>query len=186
MRDWTSVLSPLLCGLISGIVQIFYALELCPYFRRFLEVTHVGQPHCRFREQHDSPSTCHGDCFAGTGTESCRHSRVFIAASKSDAAESHSTTSSVLVGSLVTDIIIAASMTWMLHTARFHIRNTRVNSVVNRIIMASIQTGALTVICAGASLALFARYTHKDYYFSPTYILAKLYSNMTSDSRKPQ
>ncbi|KAJ7097391.1 hypothetical protein C8R44DRAFT_989078 [Mycena epipterygia] len=160
---WTSVLSPILCGLISAIVQIFYAFRIATFgnniITRLLATVIVLL------------------ALAQSLAAIVASSLLQMNLTQQNLIRLHPLFSFWLVGSFVTDIIIAASMTWMLHTARFHIHNSRINNAVNRIIMATIQTGALTVICAGVSLALFAKYTEENYYFAFTYILGKLYSN---------
>ncbi|KAJ7132547.1 hypothetical protein C8R44DRAFT_774171 [Mycena epipterygia] len=142
---WTSVLSPILCGLISAIVQIFYAFRIAT--------------------------------FGSNAILRLLATLIVLLSLAQSVAAIVASSLFWLAGSFATDIIIAASMTWMLYTNRFHIRNARRNSMFNRLVMASIQTGMLTVICAGVSLALFDKYTEKNYYFAFTYILGKLYSN---------
>ncbi|KAJ7060802.1 hypothetical protein C8F01DRAFT_1140942 [Mycena amicta] len=68
--------------------------------------------------------------------------------------------------SFVTDILIAGSMILILYTAKtkFDTSISRVDSLLNRLILNTIRTGALTVVCAGTTLALFVKYTDKDYY----------------------
>ncbi|KAJ7146680.1 hypothetical protein C8R44DRAFT_17678 [Mycena epipterygia] len=157
---WTSVLSPILCGLISAIVQIFYAFRIATFgsnaILRLLATLIVLL------------------ALAQSLTAIVASSLLQLNSTQQNVIRLHPLFSFWLAGSFVTDIIIAASMTWMLHTDKFHIRNARRNSIVNRLIMAGIQTGALTVICAGVSLALFSKYTKKNYYFAFTYILGKL------------
>ncbi|KAJ7232684.1 hypothetical protein C8J57DRAFT_1383407 [Mycena rebaudengoi] len=82
-----------------------------------------------------------------------------------------------LAGSFATDILITGSMIWILHTAKPRAWIAPTENMLNRLIINSIQTGTVTVVCAGITLALFIQFTDKNYYFAFSYILGKLYSN---------
>ncbi|KAJ7291719.1 hypothetical protein C8J57DRAFT_1273801 [Mycena rebaudengoi] len=82
-----------------------------------------------------------------------------------------------LSGSFVTDIIIAGSMIWTLQTAKPRAWIAPTERLLNRLITNSIQTGTVTVVCAGITMALFIHFKDKNYYYASAYILGKLYSN---------
>ncbi|KAJ7291662.1 hypothetical protein C8J57DRAFT_1588144 [Mycena rebaudengoi] len=75
------------------------------------------------------------------------------------------------------DIIIAGSMIWILQTAKPRAWISPTESLLNRLIINSIQTGTMTVVCAGITIALLIHFTDKNYYYAFAYILEKLYSN---------
>src|SRR4051812_24446871 len=62
-----------------------------------------------------------------------------------------------------------------LYTAKSRTPWSRTDNLFNRLIINAIQTGSITVICAGVDLALFVAFTSNNYHYVPAYILAKLY-----------
>ncbi|KAJ7765660.1 hypothetical protein B0H16DRAFT_1454228 [Mycena metata] len=81
-----------------------------------------------------------------------------------------------LVGSFATDLLITGSMLWILQTSKSRSLVTPTNSLLNRLIVNTIQTGAATVVCAGIGLATFVKYTDKNYYYAFIYVLGKICS----------
>ncbi|KAJ7060562.1 hypothetical protein C8F01DRAFT_1084257 [Mycena amicta] len=82
-----------------------------------------------------------------------------------------------LITSFTNDILIAGSMIWVLSSSKDTAFTSTMNSLLDRLIINSIQTGVVTVLCAGATLILFLKSTDTVYYAIPLYILGKLYSN---------
>ncbi|KAI0055435.1 hypothetical protein BV25DRAFT_1921827 [Artomyces pyxidatus] len=80
-----------------------------------------------------------------------------------------------LSGSFAADILVTGCMCSILYEAKTRI--SRPNAMLDRLIANTIQTGMITVICAGVELALFITLTSRNYYLAPAYILGKLYSN---------
>ncbi|KAL0568096.1 hypothetical protein V5O48_013896 [Marasmius crinis-equi] len=113
-----------------------------------------------------------------------------------------------LAGSLTTDILITGCMTHILYKARADTRYLNSETMLTRMINNTVQTGAITVICAAVDLALFTKYVNTNYHYVPcvqfllsssvdpdgkpekrAYILGKLYSNslmLNLNLRKPQ
>ncbi|KAJ7631345.1 hypothetical protein DFH06DRAFT_1224290 [Mycena polygramma] len=163
---WTSVLSPILCGIISAMVQIFYAMRIWLLKRstlpRLLACLIVLL------------------ALAQSLTAIIACSLLQTDLTQANLLRLHPAFSFWLAGSFATDILVAASMTWILYSAKpthpaLAAQNT--DGMLNRLIVNTIQTGTVTVLCAGIALALFIKYTDKNYYFALTYVLGKLYSN---------
>ncbi|KAI0054976.1 hypothetical protein BV25DRAFT_1922215 [Artomyces pyxidatus] len=82
-----------------------------------------------------------------------------------------------LAGSFVADIFISCSMIWILYRAKKEAVWTRSETLLNRLIVNSIRTGTVTVVCAAIDLALFIALVNGTYCLTPAFILGKLYSN---------
>ncbi|KAJ6511249.1 hypothetical protein DFH09DRAFT_1333861 [Mycena vulgaris] len=182
---WTSVMSPILCGVISAMVQIFYALRIWTLKRnaipRLLAILIIllalGQ----------SLAAIVASSVVGINSGICISSkphRVPLDSSRSLSIRSkllrlHPVFSFWLAGSFATDILVAGGMIWILYTAHPTLPqyNSNIESILNRLMLNTIQTGMVTVLCAGIALALFVGFTNRNYYWAFTYILGKLYSN---------
>ncbi|KAK7020649.1 hypothetical protein VNI00_017687 [Paramarasmius palmivorus] len=60
-------------------------------------------------------------------------------------------------GSFVADVLITGSMFWILHTAKANSSFAQSDVFINRLILNTVQTGALTVVAATVDLALFTK-----------------------------
>ncbi|KAI0049155.1 hypothetical protein FA95DRAFT_1604686 [Auriscalpium vulgare] len=94
-----------------------------------------------------------------------------------------------LAGSFVADILISGCMVWILYTEKRDFTvTTRIESIINKLMINAIQTGLVTVACAGVELSLFVTVGKAgNYPLIPAYILGKLYSNsllVTLNARK--
>ncbi|KAJ6562130.1 hypothetical protein B0H19DRAFT_93184 [Mycena capillaripes] len=82
-----------------------------------------------------------------------------------------------LAGSFVDDIIITICMTHILSQAKnrtsWNATETMLTTLINRVI----QSGAATVIVAAIDLAVFVQLPDKNYFYVPSYILGKVYTN---------
>ncbi|KAJ6542522.1 hypothetical protein DFH09DRAFT_1089077 [Mycena vulgaris] len=164
---WTAVMSPILCGIISAMVQIFYAMRIWTLktnaIPRLLAILIILLQETLSQEQ---------------------------------LLRLHPVFSFWLAGSFATDILVARSMIWIvrsnlspryqpvttptqLYTAKPTLPeySSNTESTLNRLMLNTIQTGTVTVLCAGITLALFIKFIDRNYYFAFTYILGKLYSN---------
>ncbi|KAJ7441720.1 hypothetical protein FB451DRAFT_1414511 [Mycena latifolia] len=160
---WTSLMIPLLCGLISAMVQIFYAFRIWKlkktavfrFLAGFIVLLAIAQ----------SIGSIAGSAvlFGHLDVEG------FI--------RSHPILTFWLAGSLVTDIVIAGTMIWILYTAKSAIDTPRTRSLLNRLMVNTIQTGTATAVCAGIELILWVKFTDTNYHIAFGYVLAKLYSN---------
>ncbi|KAJ7633622.1 hypothetical protein DFH06DRAFT_1222376 [Mycena polygramma] len=76
--------------------------------------------------------------------------------------------------SALTDILIAASMTYYLSTKVTEFRRTR--ALVSRLIRLTLETGSLTAVLAVTNLILFLAFPDKTYYIIPTVLMARFYA----------
>ncbi|KAI0261391.1 hypothetical protein BC834DRAFT_972795 [Gloeopeniophorella convolvens] len=91
-----------------------------------------------------------------------------------------------LAGSAVADVIIAASMTYLLVRSRKSEYQHSANNVMTNLVRLTIETNAASAIVALIGLVLFAAIPNHGYYYTPTAIVGKLYSNtllMTFNNR---
>ncbi|KAJ7435221.1 hypothetical protein B0H11DRAFT_2277736 [Mycena galericulata] len=173
--SWTTVISPIMCGIISAMVQIFYAYRIWALRRnimpRLLAILII------LLALTQALAAIIGSLLLETNLTQENLIRL------------HPIFSLWLAGSFTTDVLVTGSMIWILHTSKSTSRVSQTDSLLNRLILNTIQTGTVTVICAGVGLALFIVYTDRNYYFAFTYILGKLYSNSfmaTINSRAPR
>ncbi|VDC07358.1 unnamed protein product [Peniophora sp. CBMAI 1063] len=80
-----------------------------------------------------------------------------------------------LVGSFAADVLITSCMVWLLYRARTRTIWAQSQTLYDRLIMNTVQTGMVTVIAAGACLALWE--IQNRYYLVPAIVIGKLYSN---------
>ncbi|KAH8108687.1 hypothetical protein DFH11DRAFT_1731689 [Phellopilus nigrolimitatus] len=83
-------------------------------------------------------------------------------------------TTAVLGTSVLVDLIIAVSLTFFLYHLR---RAFTASSLVNGLIMYSIETGAITSVCGIATLITFDAMPTTFVYMTFFFVLSKLYSN---------
>ncbi|KAJ7579142.1 hypothetical protein C8J56DRAFT_1110281 [Mycena floridula] len=81
-----------------------------------------------------------------------------------------------LVAGAITDILVAATMSFLLLRARSS-TSRRSNAMIERIVQLVVETNAATAFVAIVSIALYAGCPGKSYFLCPTFILGKLYSN---------
>ncbi|THH17015.1 hypothetical protein EW146_g3717 [Bondarzewia mesenterica] len=83
-----------------------------------------------------------------------------------------------LATSLAADILVAASMLWILYTAKAHTMWPESESLIARLITNAIGTGAAVAVCGLITLILFVTSPENSLqYLSGAYLLGKLYSN---------
>ncbi|KAJ7886135.1 hypothetical protein B0H14DRAFT_1320579 [Mycena olivaceomarginata] len=169
---WTTLVSPIMCGIISAMVQIFYAFRIWVLRRNLFSlllailIVLLALAH------------------ALGGSLLLEESL-----SQANLIRLHPLFMLWLTGSFLTDVLIMGSMVWILHTSKFTSRVPQTDSLLNRLMLNTIQTGTATAVCAGVALVLFVKYTDKNYYLAFTYVLGKLYSNSfmaTINSRTPR
>lgn len=85
------------------------------------------------------------------------------------------TTAVWLGGTALCDIIICCAMFYFLSKSRTGFRAT--DSLLNKLIRITIETGMLTAIIAIIELTLFLTFKHNFYHVVPAFMLSKLYSN---------
>ncbi|KAI0033251.1 hypothetical protein K488DRAFT_70025 [Vararia minispora EC-137] len=79
-----------------------------------------------------------------------------------------------LSGSFVVDFIIASCMIWKLHRAKQQSDWTQSRSILNRLIIRTIQTGLLTAVIAAVDLFLWVHYRDAQYHLTAALTLGKL------------
>ncbi|VDC04873.1 unnamed protein product [Peniophora sp. CBMAI 1063] len=82
-----------------------------------------------------------------------------------------------LAASFTADTLIAGCMIWLLYQARSRTVWVQSQTLYDRLIVNSVQTGLITAVTAGVALALWKGYPQDNFYLCPGYILGKLYSN---------
>jgi len=82
-----------------------------------------------------------------------------------------------LAGSFVTDILITGCMIWLLLHAQKRTVWSQTSSILNKLIVNTIQTGLITSLVAGVDLFLWVHYKNDNYELGAAFILGKLYSN---------
>ncbi|KAF7330972.1 hypothetical protein MVEN_02437300 [Mycena venus] len=173
--SWTTVISPIMCGTISAKVQIFYAFRIRALRRsvipRLLAILIV------LLALSQSLAAIIGSLL------------LLESLTQENLIRLHPLFTLWLAGRFSTDVLITGSLVWILQTSKSTSRVSQTDSLLNRLILNTIQTGTVTVVCAGIALALFVKYTDRNYYFAFAYILGKLYSNSfmaTMNSRVPR
>ncbi|KAJ7272925.1 hypothetical protein C8J57DRAFT_262325 [Mycena rebaudengoi] len=83
-----------------------------------------------------------------------------------------------LIGSFACDILIAAGMLTILAQARKQSPYAMTDSIMTKLIISTVETGALTALTAGINLLLYLLYGDTLTYDVPSFILGKMYSNV--------
>ncbi|KAJ6574422.1 hypothetical protein B0H19DRAFT_934951, partial [Mycena capillaripes] len=150
--SWTTIISPITCGIISAMVQLFYASRIWILKRdiipRMLAVLIAVL------------------ALAQSLAAIIGSSLLLETLSQEQLLHLHPAFSFWLAGSFVTDILIAGSMIWILHTSKSTAYISHTDSILNRLILNTVQTGTVTVVCAGIMLALFIKFTDRNYYYA--------------------
>ncbi|KAJ7184633.1 hypothetical protein C8R46DRAFT_1208816 [Mycena filopes] len=161
---WTTLVRPIMCGIISTMVQLLYAFRIWSLNRTVV-----------FRVLVAFIVTL--ALMQGIAAIAASGLLVNEGLSQPTLLRLHPVFVLWLVGSFVTDLVIAGSMLWILQASKTQTFITETNSLLNRLILNTIRTGSATVICAGIGMALFVKYTDKNSYYVFTYTLGKVYSN---------
>ncbi|THV04740.1 hypothetical protein K435DRAFT_850589 [Dendrothele bispora CBS 962.96] len=83
-----------------------------------------------------------------------------------------------LVGTFVADVLIAACMVYVLRKAQQRAFSLRSETILTRLLMNAVNTGAVTAVGAGIELIMFLVFTNNNYHQAPAFVLGKLYSNV--------
>ncbi|KAJ7182055.1 hypothetical protein C8R46DRAFT_1069088 [Mycena filopes] len=144
---WSAPVIPFMSGLISAVVQVFYAWRIWTLTR-----TSIMRAICV----------------------------LIVLVRKSFR------TRFIVSRSFVADIIITMCMTYILVQARNKSAWGPTETLLTKLINRIIQSGAATVIIAAIDLGLFVTVPDTNYYFVPSYILAKINSLMLNlNLRRP-
>ncbi|KAJ7677443.1 hypothetical protein B0H17DRAFT_113220 [Mycena rosella] len=163
---WTAAMVPFMCGLISAIVQIFYARRIWALssnnFIRgvsvFIVLTALAQ----------GLSAMSGAIVAMTYKHGYSQPTI---------KEMHTTFEIWLAGSLATDAMIAACMAYTLSQAKARTSWSNSQTLLTNLINRAVQTGAVTALCASVEFAVFVQFPEYTYHYAAGYTLGKLYSN---------
>ncbi|KAJ7816493.1 hypothetical protein B0H14DRAFT_2844538 [Mycena olivaceomarginata] len=160
---WTGYVHVIAVGVVSAMVQIFYAVRLSTLRKSFITKLLTGLIVLLALAQ----------CTAATVATALNAKIPTL----SELLKLHPVYSFWLVASFVTDILISGSMIWILYTAKNTAFTPTTNNLLDRLNINSVQTGGITAACAGVTLILFLKSTDTVYYGIPLYMLGKLYSN---------
>ncbi|KAJ7132987.1 hypothetical protein C8R46DRAFT_1235531 [Mycena filopes] len=174
---WTASIVPFMCGLVSAIVQIFYARRIWVLSPN--RTTHVLAIVIVLTAIAQGIGAMAGGMVAAT-------SRDF----------SHKTIVEMkdqfilwLAGSLAADALITGCMAYMLSKAKARTSWRNSETLLSGLITRTLETGALTMVGAAVELALFVQFPDKTFHYVPGYTLGKLYSNslmLNLNMRRPQ
>ncbi|KAF9265657.1 hypothetical protein L218DRAFT_154153 [Marasmius fiardii PR-910] len=158
---WSAEMIPFMCGLVSCIVQLFYAWRIWVLsskykFLRLLAVLVVMLSLMQ-------------------GLSAMIAAIILLINSdQQNLLRLHPAFSVWLAGSFVTDIMITSSMSYILYKAKEASKWAGSETMLTRMINNTIQTGAVTVVCALIDLVLFTKYIQTTYHQVPAYVLGKL------------
>lgn len=83
-----------------------------------------------------------------------------------------------LAGSLAVDFLIAASMVTILAQAKINSTFKKTETLITKLIVHTVETGVVTVITATVDLSLYLTFPNNFMHIVPALILGKLYSNI--------
>ncbi|KAJ6617534.1 hypothetical protein B0H10DRAFT_1305648 [Mycena sp. CBHHK59/15] len=160
---WSACMIVFMCGLIAGIVQLFYAWRLwaLAWSKIMIAVVILIV------------------LLALTQSLSAMVTAVLLLLSpeQKTVLRLHPGFSVWLAGSLATDVLITTCMTYILYSAKMRTPWADSVTMLGRLVNITVQTGLATVVTACIDLILFLHFSTTDYHLVPAYILGKLYSN---------
>ncbi|KAJ6471187.1 hypothetical protein DFH09DRAFT_1476764 [Mycena vulgaris] len=155
---WVIAMVPFMCGLVSAIVQIFYARRIWALspnnFVRGVSVVIV------LTALAQGLSAMTGALVAALSSNGPSQTKI-----------------AQMQATLATDALIAACMSYILSRAKSRTSWSKSQTLLSNLITRAVQTGAITVVCASVELAVFIRFPAYTYHFVPGYTMGKLYSN---------
>ncbi|KAI0313066.1 hypothetical protein OF83DRAFT_1176023 [Amylostereum chailletii] len=152
-EPWSAALLPLMAGVVSGLVQMFYAWRIWILSRSMITKGLAVLIALLALTQ----------SMAATVSSSIIESKPVT----KEVVRLRPVLSLWLAGSFVTDIFITACMVWLLFQAKAHTSWSKTQGLIHNLMMLSIQTGCLTVICAGIDLFLFYKWTELNFHLAP-------------------
>ncbi|KAJ7784360.1 hypothetical protein B0H16DRAFT_295275 [Mycena metata] len=174
---WTASMVPFMCGLVSAIVQIFYARRI--WLLSPNRVTQILAVVIVLTALAQGIGAMAGGMVAAT-------SRSF---SRKTILEMKDQFTLWLAGSLAADALITGCMGYILARAKSRTSWQKSETMLSHLIIRTMETGALTMIGAAVELALFVLFPDRTYHYVPGYTLGKLYSNslmLSLNIRRPQ
>ncbi|KAJ7610621.1 hypothetical protein DFH06DRAFT_1374281 [Mycena polygramma] len=160
---WTSCTIAVMAGLVSAIVQIFFAWRINTLKGNVLLVRIISYFIVLAALMQSLSAIVNGIRFqlqpaSGAGTQQQLEIGVKI----------------WLIGSFVCDILIAATMITILSQIRASTPWKATDSLITKLIYHTIETGAITAITAGIELGLFLAYPSTTLDIAPAFLLGKL------------
>nr|GAT46950.1 predicted protein [Mycena chlorophos] len=177
---WTALMAPITCGIVAALVQIFYAWQIWRWSDKLLPRLTAALIVLLALLQTLAAVVADLLLWQNLSQSNLLQLHPVFEVFLYDLIDvwHHLNLPQIWLSvSFITDILIATSMILMLQGSKTHSNLTRIDNIIDRLIINSIRTGAITVICAGVTLALFIQYTDKNYFHAFVAILGKLYSN---------
>uniref|UniRef100_A0A0W0F0J5 DUF6534 domain-containing protein n=1 Tax=Moniliophthora roreri TaxID=221103 RepID=A0A0W0F0J5_MONRR len=153
---------PVLSGIVSVLAQLFYAHRIMSFSRSVAGrivagvIAIIALLQC-------SAAIAGGVQARNVGKLSEVPEKTYVA------------TSVWLAGAAVCDIMISASMTWLLANSGTFFKETK--DIIARLIRLTIETGFITALFAVLDLTLFLAFPRYTYHVVPAFCLGKVYSN---------
>ncbi|KAJ7139093.1 hypothetical protein C8R44DRAFT_763882 [Mycena epipterygia] len=160
---WSAAMIVFMCGLIAGIVQLFYAWRIWVLARSKIVVAIAII----------IVLTALTQSFSAMVTSIL----LLREPNQRTVLRLHPGFTVWLAGSLITDVLITSCMTYTLYTAKTRTAWAASETLLGRMVKITVQTGLATVVTACIDLFLFIHFTANDFHLVPAYILGKLYSN---------
>ncbi|KAJ7698008.1 hypothetical protein B0H17DRAFT_978399 [Mycena rosella] len=172
---WSASMIPILCGIVAGTVQIFYAWRiwvLAPD-QRLLKGMAVLIVLLALTQ-------CTSAIVAGA--------LVLRTPTQGELLVIKPEVTTWLSCSFIVDFFITASMTFILTQAKDQSGWGPSETVITALIHRVVQTGAASAVCAAIDLWMFVGYPGTNIHFVPAFILGKVYTNslmLTLNLRRP-
>ncbi|KAJ7708736.1 hypothetical protein B0H17DRAFT_1191234 [Mycena rosella] len=158
---WSASMIPLLCGIVSAAVQIFYAWRIWVLAtNRFLKALSILIVVLAFTQ--------------GIA--------AVLSGALTELLKLHPEVSLWLSTSFTVDVIITASMTFILSRAKKNTVWSPTEAMLTKLIHRVVQTGAASATCAAVDLAMFVHFPATNFHFAPAYILGKLHEQSNVDA----
>ncbi|KAJ7449290.1 hypothetical protein FB451DRAFT_1288030 [Mycena latifolia] len=160
---WSACMIVFMCGLVAGIVQLFYAWRIWALARTKVIIAIAILI----------------VLMALTQSISAMVTAILLLLDPNQKAvlRLHPGFTIWLSGSLATDVFITTCMTYILYTAKMKTAWADSETLLGRMVRITVQTGLATVVTACIDLFLFVHFTNNDFHLVPAYVLGKLYSN---------
>ncbi|EKM52235.1 uncharacterized protein PHACADRAFT_260469 [Phanerochaete carnosa HHB-10118-sp] len=156
-NEWLAV--PVFSSIVSCTVQMYYAYRIGFLSKSRLLMAGISLL-----------AILQGAAGIATGVQS-----AIISSFEELEARAHSVTILWLVGSAVCDVVIAATMAYLL--LRANTKSSETRAMITRLVQIIIETGTLTAFAAVLVLVLYVALPNRAYYTAVGAVLGKLYSN---------
>jgi len=163
--SWSSITIPVTEGLVSIIVQTFFAWRIFMLRRKSWVFGCVGVLIILVAFMQGLSAIVNGIRFAfSLSVTALEGYRIGV--------------SIWLSGSLVCDFLIAASMVTILLQAKVNSAFRQTDTLITKLIVHTVETGVITVVTAIVDLSLYLKFPNNYLHIVPALILGKMYSNI--------